>query len=688
MKQYKSRDKITQKMTRDGLIEVNETQQTAERISKREQDADFQKSPEQQTTQDGTQLQGLPSQTSPLPHAPGAAPARDTATADRVMEHIEAAQTRKSSKKAVRKAQEEATAQTTSSRLQFTEEELAAPELERYIEKSNKAADRLDAAKAAIPKQKKLVKERTFDEAAGKAKTRLRFEEQEKPIPGGKAHRNPLSRPAQEAGIFVHNKIHSVEKDNSGVEGAHKSEELAERGARYGTRKLKQGYRSHKLKPYREAAKAEQAAFKANVNFQYHKALQENPQLTSNPLSRFMQKQKIKRQYAKTVKKGGAVTAKAAAGASQTAAKKAAAFAGRHPAGVIIAIAALLLFIMVSVGLSSCGAMFSGSMNSVLGTSYTSEDSDLVAVENNYAALENGLQSEIDNIESTHPGYDEYRYELDSIGHNPHELASYLTALLQSYTPQSAPAELDRIFEKQYTLTLTEEVEIRYRTETSTDPETGETTTEEVPYEYYILNVKLENKPISSFVSELLTPQQLEMFHVYLETSGNKPLIFGGGSPDGSPSEDLSGVEFVNGTRPGNQELMELAKQQVGNVGGYPYWSWYGFNSRVEWCACFVSWCYNQAGKSEPRFAGCEWQGVPWFQSRGQWGARGYENIAPGDAIFFDWDLDGVADHVGLVLGRDGSRVYTVEGNSGDACKIKSYDLNYQCIKGYGLMNW
>ena len=643
-------------MTRDGVVEVNETQQTAERISSREADSDFSQP--------------------------------DSAAAEHIIEHLDAAHTRKTNKKAVKKEQEATALRTSTSRLQFTDEERATPELETYIKKSENAADRLDAVKAAIPKQKKLVKERTFDEAAGKAKTRLRFEEQEKPIPGGKAHRNPLSRPAQEAGIFVHNKIHSVEKDNSGVEGAHKSEELAERGARYGTRKLKQGYRSHKLKPYREAAKAEQAAFKANVNFQYHKALQENPQLTSNPLSRFMQKQKIKRQYAKTVKKGGAATAKAAAGASQTAAKKAAAFAGRHPAGVIIAIAALLLFIMVSVGLSSCGAMFSGSMNSVLGTSYTSEDSDLVAVENNYAALENGLQSEIDAIESTHPGYDEYRYDLDSIGHNPHELASYLTALLQSYTPQSAQAELDRIFEKQYTLTLTEEVEIRYRTETSTDPETGETTTEEVPYEYYILNVKLTYKPISELAEELLTPQQLEMFHVYLETSGNKPLIFGGGSPDGSPSEDLSGVEFVNGTRPGNQELMELAKQQVGNVGGYPYWSWYGFNSRVEWCACFVSWCYNQAGKSEPRFAGCEWQGVPWFQSRGQWGARGYENIAPGDAIFFDWDLDGVADHVGLVLGRDGSRVYTVEGNSGDACKIKSYDLNYQCIKGYGLMNW
>ena len=678
MKQYKSRDKITQKMTRDGLIEVNETQQTAERISKREQDADFQKSPEQQAAQDGTQLQGVASPISPLPHAPGAAPARDTATAERVMEHIEVAQTRKASKKAVRKAQEEATAQTTSSRLQFTEEELATPELERYIEKSNKAADQLDAAKAAIPKQKKLVKERTFDEATGKAKTRLRFEEQEKPIPGSKKG-NPLSRPAQEAGIFVHNKIHSVEKDNSGVEGAHKSEELAERGAKYGARKLKQGYRSHKLKPYREAAKAEKAAFKANVNFQYHKTLHDNPQFTSNPLSRFMQKQQIKRQYAKAAKKGGAATAKAAAGASQTAAKKAAAFAGRHPAGVIIAIAALLLFIMVSVGLSSCGAMFSGSMNSVLGTSYTSEDSDLVATEQSYAAMENELQQEIDAIESTHPGYDEYRYDLDTIGHNPHELASYLTALLQSYTPQSAQAELKRLFGLQYTLTLTEEIEIR----TTTDEEGNE---EE--YEYRILNVKLTNKPIASLAEELLNPQQFEMFKVYLQTQGNKPLIFGGGSPDGSPSEDLSGVEFVNGTRPGNPELMELAKQQVGNVGGYPYWSWYGFNSRVEWCACFVSWCYNQAGKSEPRFAGCEWQGVPWFQSRGQWGARGYENIAPGDAIFFDWDLDGVADHVGLVLGRDGSRVYTVEGNSGDACKIKSYDLNYQCIKGYGLMNW
>ena len=500
--------------------------------------------------------------------------------------------------------------------------------------------------------------------------------------------------PRRKRAFSVHNKIHSVEKDNSGVEGAHKSEEAAERLEKYGARKVKQGYRSHKLKPYRAAAKAEKAAAKANVNFQYHKTLAENPQLASNPVSRLWQKQQIKRQYAKAARTGGTKGIRGAADNVRRAAKKTAegagktaAFVARHPAGIITAIAALLLFIMIFAGLSSCSSMFSGTLNGVLGTSYTSEDSDLVAVENAYLSKENELQNRIDHIERDYPGYDEYRYDLAEIGHNPHELASYLTALLQSYTPDSAQAELNRVFDKQYTLTITETVEIRYRTETSTDAD-GNTTTEEVPYEYYILNVRLENHQINTFAAELLTEEQLEMYRVYLETSGNKPLLFGGGSPDGTPSEDLSGVDFVNGTRPGNTAVVNIAKAQVGNVGGYPYWSWYGFNSRVEWCACFVSWCYNQMGKSEPRFAACQSQGIPWFQSHGQWGDRSYPNIAPGDAIFFDWDLDGSADHVGIVIGTDGSRVYTVEGNSGDACKVKSYSLDYACIKGYGLMNW
>ena len=674
----KPRDKITQKMSRDGLIEVNETKETAERISRREQEADFSKQPEQAAQDTAAQLT-----------SPGTFPKNDTGKTERVMEHIGAVQTRQASKNAVRRAQEEAAANVKTSRLQFTAEELSNPELEAYIRKSQKAADNLDAARAALPKEKVLVKERVFDEAKGKGKTRLHFEEREKPMPNGKHHKNPLSRPAQEAGIFVHNKIHEVEKDNSGVEGAHKTEEVTERGAKYGARKIREGYHRHKLKPYRAAAKAEKAAFKANVEFQYQKLLQKNPQLAaSNPLSRYWQKQQIKKQYAKAVRTGGVKSAQTAADHTQKATRKTAEFVTRHWKGVVLLIAALLLFIMTAAGVSSCSSLFSGLMNGVLGTSYTSEDSDLVAVENNYAAMENELQQRIDNIERDYPGYDEYRYDLDNIGHNPHALASYLTALLQSYTPQSAQAELERIFDMQYTLTLTEEVEIRYRTETSTDPETGETTTEQVPYEYYILHVSLTNRDITTIAPEVLTAEQLQMFRVYLETSGNKPLLFGGGSADTSASEDLSGVQFVNGTRPGNPQLVELAKGQVGNVGGAPYWSWYGFDSRVAWCACFVSWCYGQAGLSEPHFAACQSQGVPWFTSHGQWGARGYENIAPGDAIFFDWDLDGSADHVGLVIGTDGNRVYTVEGNSGDACKIKSYPLDYACIKGYGLMNW
>ncbi len=150
----------------------------------------------------------------------------------------------------------------------------------------------------------------------------------------------------------------------------------------------------------------------------------------------------------------------------------------------------------------------------------------------------------------------------------------------------------------------------------------------------------------------------------------------------------MTGVQFVNGTRPGNPQMVELAKSQVGNVGGNLIGAGTALTPAWNGVPALYHGAMSIRSEKEPRFAGCQSQGVPWFQSHGQWGARGYENIAPGDAIFFDWDLDGSADHVGIVVGTDGSRVYTVEGNSGDACKIKSYDLNYQSIKGYGLMNW
>ena len=753
-------------------------------------------------------------------------------------------------------------------RLRFTDEERSEPALEKPIRKAEKAVARADKAQANIPKKK--VRQTVIDPDTGKKTSKLTFEDKKKPP--SKVSQGVREAPVHLVAGKLHKEIRETEQDNVGVESAHKSEEAVETGAYL----VREGYRSHKLKPYRKAAQAERQLEKANVNVLYQKSLQENPQFASNPFSRWQQKQAIKKQYA-AAKHAGQTAGNTAQAASKTGkaartvkekAQQAGAFVMRHKKGFLMAGVLFLITCMLMNTMSSC-SMMAQSIGSVLsGTTYPSDDPEMLAVEADYAAREVRLQEEIDNIESSHPGYDEYRYDLGMIGHDPHELAAFLSAVLQGYTQQSAQAELARVFAAQYQLTLTEEVEIRYRTETSTDPETGETTSEEVPYEYYILNVKLTSKPISAVASELLTPEQMEMYQVYRQTMGNKPLLFGGGSPDmsnsedltgvqfvngtrpgnpqlvelaveadyaarevrlqeeidniesshpgydeyrydlgmighdphelaaflsavlqgytqqsaqaelarvfaaqyqltlteeveiryrtetstdpetgettseevpyeyyilnvkltskpisavaselltpeqmemyqvyrqtmgnkpllfggGSPdmsnSEDLTGVQFVNGTRPGNPQLVELAKRQVGNVGGYPYWSWYGFDSRVEWCACFVSWCYNQAGKSEPRFAGCEWQGVPWFQSHGQWGARGYNNLAPGDAIFFDWDLDGTADHVGIVIGTDGSRVYTVEGNSGDACKIKSYDLNYQSIKGYGLMNW
>ena len=572
-------------------------------------------------------------------------------------------------------------------RLRFTEEERADPALEKPIRKAEKAAAKADKAQAKIPK--KQVKRAEVDPKTGKVTTKLVLED--KPRPPSKLSHTVRDAPGNAVAGKLHQEIRKTEDDNVGVESAHKSEEAVETGVHL----AREGYRSHKLKPYRKAAQAERKLEKANIEALFQKSVYENPAAASNPLSRWQQKQQIKKQYAAA--KRAAQSGGSAAGAAQKTGKaaktvkekaqQAGAYVMRHKKGFGIVLAIFLLVCLLLNTMSSCSMMAQSIGSAISGTTYPSDDPELVAVEADYAAKEAALQAEIDNIESSHPGYDEYRYDLDMIGHDPHELAAYLSAVLQGYTRASAQAELERIFAAQYQLTLTEEVEVRYRTETRTDSE-GNSYTVEVPYNYYILNVTLTSKPISSVASELLTPDQLEMYQVYRQTLGNKPLIFGGGSADTSDSESLAGVEFVNGTRPGNQAVVDIAKSQVGNVGGQPYWSWYGFNSRVEWCACFVSWCYGQMGLSEPRFAACQSQGIPWFQSHGQWGGRDYANIAPGDAIFFDWDLDGSADHVGIVVGTDGSRVYTVEGNSGDACKIKSYSLTYECIKGYGLMNW
>lgn len=663
-KKLKPRDKITQKMSRDGLIEVNETAGTAELVSGREQDADFSKQPEQAAQEAAQQLPHPSGGAAARPHTPELSPKRDDAAAERVLEHINAAHTRAASKKAIKRAQREAVAKTKTSRLQFTEEERATPELQKAIRKSERAADRLDEARAAIPKKKVLTKERTFDEAAGKGKTRLRFEEKEKPIPGGRQQHNPLSRPMQEVGVFVHNKIHSVEKDNSGVEGAHKSEELAERGIRAGARQVRKSRRSRKLKPYRAAAKAEKAAFKANADFQYQKALHDNPQLAaSNPVSRFWQKQQIKRQYAKAVRTGGAKSARKAAENTRKAAQKTAeatkktvAFVGRHWKAFLIAGCALLLFIMISAGISSCSSLFSGGITSVISTSYVSEDADMLGAEADYAALEAELQSRIDNIERDHPGYDEYRYDLDNIEHDPYVLTSILTALHLEYTRAEVQSTLAMLFERQYTLTLTEETEVRYRTERRTGSYTDAdgntqtyTYTVEVPYNYYILNVKLENFNLSHLPVYIMTEEQLSMYAVYMSTLGNRPDLFPHSAyPNASTLREPTYYEIPPEAL--EDETFAAIIAEAEKYLGYPY-VWGGSNPNTSFdCSGYVSWVINHSG---------------W--NVGRLGAQGLCNICtpvtgtqarPGDLIFFKgtYDTPGVS-HVGIYVG-DGMMIH------------------------------
>ena len=638
MQEWKATDKITQKMTRNGAVQTNKATGEQTRISKRESEADFSGDAAGNVT--------------------GAALDRAALEAGR---HKAKKQKRKA-KKATKQAKDAIKRETP--RLQFSEEERSDPALKKAIQKSEKAADRLETAQGKIPKQRRLQTARRFDEATGRAKVRLYFEETDKP-PNGKFSHSPADRPVREVAAAVHGKIHEVEKENSGVEGAHKTETFAEKAGGYAKRKLKEGYRSHKLKPYRAAAKAETAAQKANTNYLYQKTLRENPELTTTPLSRFYQKRNIKRQYAKDLRSGAKAAGKAGSAANNTrkATQKAGAatgkttdFIARHWKGILTVGAVLLLLVVIFTGLSSCSAMLQGGVSSILGTSYTAEDRDIQGAEADYKALEADLRAEIDNIESTHPGYDEYQYHLDEIGHDPFSLASYLTAKLYDYTREEAQTELQALFERQYTLTLREEVEIRYRTETrtetstSTDPETGETTTEtteyevEVPYEYYILHVTLTNKNLSVLAGELLTPEDKERFDVYMETKGNKPDVFGeniyvpgeGQHPDYEiPPDALSDERFA--------AMIGEAEKYL----GYPY-VWGGSSPSTSFdCSGFVCWVINQSGAG----------------SIGRTTAQGIFNYTtpiapseakPGDIIYFTgtYDSGSAVSHVGIYVGN------------------------------------
>ena len=628
MQEFKAKAKTTQKMTRDGVVETNHATREQTRKSQRETENFSGDAAENVTGK-----------------------ALNRAAAER--QRHKAKKRRRKAKKDAKQAAK-AAAQPQASRLQFKEEERTDPELAKYVKKSEKAADRLEAAKEKIPKQKRIKAAREFDEATGRAKTRLYFEKTDKP-PDGKPHRNPADRPLREVKNFVHGKVSEVEKDNSGVEGAHKSEKVAERAGGYASRKLKEGYRSHKLKPYREAAKAEAASRKADTNYFYHKTLKENPELASNPLSRFHQKQQIKRQYAKDLRaaqkagKSAGKTAKSTRKATQKAGeatKKTTDFIARHWKAILTVGVFLLLIVMIFTGLSSCAAVIQGGFSSVLGTSYTAEDEAIREVEADYKELESGLREEIADIETDYPDYDEYQYHLDEIGHDPFALASYLTAKLYDYTREEAQAEIQALLEKQYTLTLREEIQTRYRTETTTDPETGETTTEEIPYDYYILHVTLTNKNIETLAGELLTPEQKELFDVYMETKGNKPDVFGedyaAGTPGGGeytdyeiPPEALSDERFA--------AMIAEAEKYL----GYPY-VWGGSSPSTSFdCSGFVCWVINHSGAG----------------SVGRTTAQGIFNhttpiapseAKPGDIIFFTgtYDSGSAVSHVGIYVGN------------------------------------
>lgn len=412
MKELKAKPKVTQAMTRDGLTLESQATGEVENISSREAEQDY------------------------TPEAGG--------TAEKLLERADDAHDRHKAKKSAKQAaataaEGDAALHRPSSRLQLTEEERADTDLQPYIRKADKKADKLDAARDAIPKKRVVVKETVYDEATGKAKSALRFEQQDKGPP--KLKPNPAGRPVSEALLFAHGKIHEVEHENVGVEGGHKGEELAERQA---GRAIRSSIRHHKLKPYRTAERVERQALAANAEYFYQKSLRDNPEIAqaaTNPVSWFWQKQQIKRQYAKAARiavqtagaavQGAAKTAASSTKAAKAAAeesKRAASFVARHWKGSLAVLVLGLLLLMVLTGLQSCTAMFGSAGSGIAASSYFSEDSDMLAAEDAYAALEAELQAYLDNYEATHD-YDEYHFDLDSIEHDPYVLISILSAL-------------------------------------------------------------------------------------------------------------------------------------------------------------------------------------------------------------------------------------------------------------------
>ena len=691
MKEFKPRDKLTQRMTRDGAVLDNQT--TGEEIHISERDAEKQLSTDGQPVQMGKrdapmnpaeddpkhgrqlrpQEQKEPEKEQPKPRQPSTEPFQPQSgspvshipqdiptsvapggTAEKLFDRAAAEHDAHKARQTARMSRDAAQQRYSASRLQFSEEERAAPELHKHIHRAEKAADKLDAAQAAIPKKRVLRKERVFDEASGTAKTKLRFDTVDKSPP--KLKPNPLGRPLREAAVQAHGKIHEVEHENVGVESGHKAEELAEHGAGGAIRWER---RHRKLKPYRAAEKAERKAVNANAEYLYQKALHDNPEMLSgNPLNRFFQKQHLKREYAKaarTAKAAGSTaqaTAKSAektAEATATAAKKAAEkakeaaeFVARHWKGVLVVLAGFLLIVMLIGGLQSCSALVGAAGGGVAASSYQSEDADILAAEAAYCALEAELQEYLGTYERTHD-YDEYHYDLDEIKHDPYVLASILSALHDgAWTASEVQGTLQMLFEKQYILTETVVTEVRYRTVTRTDSEGNEYEVE-VPYNYYICTVELENFDLSHIPVYIMDEETLSKYALYMSVLGNKPELFG----------DSEYIPKYITNRPEGYEIPPSAMEdetfaavitEAEKYLGYPY-VWGGSSPSTSFdCSGFVSWVLTNSGVC----------------NTGRLGAQGLYNIStpvsnpqPGDLVFFvgTYDTPGVS-HVGIYVGN------------------------------------
>ena len=547
-----------------------------------------------------------------------------------------------------------------SRRLLFTPEERAA----RAEHKAEVLGKKVEQAKKQVPKKKKLRLQKEIDPAKSRLRHTLRFEEVEKKPGKEAAPKRADRRMAQSASAAVHSKLHQIEEENVGTKAAHRTELSAEGAAAVASHELR---KRRQNTSYERAAKLERKFNQASAESAYRAAVRDSPELQQSAVRRFLQKQKIKRQYAKEFRKArqaekqGIAAAKKAKDLFGSAGQAVAAAVKENKGGLIAAGTFALLLFMVLSSLSSCSVMLDGAMSAVLGTSYTAEDYDIVRTEANYTALETELQNELANIERTYPGYDEYRYDVDSIGHNPNELISYLTAKFDAFTPEQVQAELEAMFDEQYSLTTREVVEIRTRTDEDGDEE---------EYEYYILYVTLRNKGFEAVALENLDEQKKERYATILSLKGNKSYLFGNdvyanestGEDYDIPSEALADPEFA--------ALIQEAEKYL----GFPY-VWGGSSPSTSFdCSGFVCYVYTHSGVHN----------LPHTTAQGIYNqcARIPKSEArPGDIIFFTgtYNSPGPVSHVGIYVG-DNMMIH-----AGNPIQYARTDSNYWSQHFYAI---